>query len=211
MGLFFPEKSRTKKVKSHRINSVLYRVVTVTGLARQPYVSRARKCTGCLGTWQHNDPTLARTHCHERGCPNVSSTCASGRMLTAQLMAVRECEPSTKVASIRLDRARPTIGARWQHCSHTIYRAGRAPTFTHRPGALSRILEAEYLAAYGIRTATTCFRGLCTARSNPLLLPRLVDTMTMSDLEFCSWLTGTASLLPKRAEAMSEGQLGEDN
>jgi len=69
----------------------------------------------------------------------------------------------------------------------------------------------EYLAAYGIRTATTCFRGLCTARSNPLLLPRLVDTMTMSDLEFCSWLTGTASLLPKRAEAMSEGQLGEDN
>jgi len=68
----------------------------------------------------------------------------------------------------------------------------------------------EYLAAYGIRSATTCFRGLCTAQTDPLLLPRMLDTMTMSDLEFRSWLAGTAAFLPKRAEAMSEGQLVED-
>jgi peptidoglycan/xylan/chitin deacetylase (PgdA/CDA1 family) len=68
----------------------------------------------------------------------------------------------------------------------------------------------EYLEAYGIRSATTCFRGLCTAHTPPLLLPRLLDTMAISDLEFRSWVAGTASLLPKRAEAMSDGQLVED-
>jgi hypothetical protein len=69
----------------------------------------------------------------------------------------------------------------------------------------------EYLAAYGIRSATTCFRGLCTVRTHPLLLPRLVDTMVLSDLEFRSWLAGTAALLPQRTQAMSEDQLLSDS
>jgi peptidoglycan/xylan/chitin deacetylase (PgdA/CDA1 family) len=56
-----------------------------------------------------------------------------------------------------------------------------------------------YLADYGIRSATTCLAGLCTARTNPLLLPRLVDTTGTSELEFRAWLAGTASLLPARA------------
>jgi peptidoglycan/xylan/chitin deacetylase (PgdA/CDA1 family) len=68
----------------------------------------------------------------------------------------------------------------------------------------------DYLADYGIRSATTCFRGLCTARTHPLLLPRFLDTMGTSELEFRSWLAGTASFLPKRPEAMSTGQLVED-
>jgi peptidoglycan/xylan/chitin deacetylase (PgdA/CDA1 family) len=68
----------------------------------------------------------------------------------------------------------------------------------------------EYLAAYGMHSATTCFSGLCTARTHPLLLPRFLDTMTVSDLEFRSWLSGAASLLPRRVQAMSEGQLIED-
>jgi len=70
--------------------------------------------------------------------------------------------------------------------------------------------HAEYLAAYGIRSATTCERGLCTARTNPMLLPRLVDTMRMSELEFRAWLAGTASFLPQRAEALDESQLVEE-
>lgn len=56
----------------------------------------------------------------------------------------------------------------------------------------------QYLAEYGIRSATTCLSGLCTARTHPLLLPRLVDTTGMSDLEFRAWLAGTAALLPAR-------------
>ena len=57
----------------------------------------------------------------------------------------------------------------------------------------------ESLAAYGIRSATTCLPGICSRRTHPLLLPRLVDTSGMSELEFRGWLAGTASLLPGRA------------
>jgi peptidoglycan/xylan/chitin deacetylase (PgdA/CDA1 family) len=59
----------------------------------------------------------------------------------------------------------------------------------------------RYLADYGVRSATTCLPGLCTALTNPFLLPRLVDTTGMSDLEFRAWLAGTASLLPTRSQA----------
>jgi peptidoglycan/xylan/chitin deacetylase (PgdA/CDA1 family) len=68
----------------------------------------------------------------------------------------------------------------------------------------------EYLTAYGIRSATTCDRGMCTARTNPMLLPRLIDTMGMSELEFRAWLAGTASFLPQRAGALDAGQLVEE-
>ena len=67
-----------------------------------------------------------------------------------------------------------------------------------------------YLKDYGILSATTCKPGLCTVGANPLLLPRLVDTMGLSDVEFRAWLAGTAGLLPMRAHAMSEGQLVEE-
>jgi peptidoglycan/xylan/chitin deacetylase (PgdA/CDA1 family) len=68
----------------------------------------------------------------------------------------------------------------------------------------------EYLKEYGMLSATTCKTGLCTARTNPLLLPRLVDTMGLSGLEFRAWLAGTAALLPRRPYEMSEGQLVEE-
>ncbi len=64
-----------------------------------------------------------------------------------------------------------------------------------------------YLKEYGMLSAATCKPGLCTARTNPMLLPRLVDTMGLSDLEFRSWLAGTAGLLPTRPYEMSDGQL----
>lgn len=67
-----------------------------------------------------------------------------------------------------------------------------------------------YLKEYGILSATTCESGLCTAKTNPLLLPRLVDTAALSDLEFRAWLEGTAELLPRRAHEMTQGQLLEE-
>jgi peptidoglycan/xylan/chitin deacetylase (PgdA/CDA1 family) len=67
----------------------------------------------------------------------------------------------------------------------------------------------EHLTAYGIHTATTCLRGMCTPQTHPLLLPRFLDMMGVSDLEFRSWLAGTASLLPQRTVEMSEGLLAE--
>lgn len=64
-----------------------------------------------------------------------------------------------------------------------------------------------YLKEYGMLSATTCKPGLCAARTNPLLLPRLVDTTGLSDLEFRSWLDGAGELLPRRDAKMAEGQL----
>jgi hypothetical protein len=68
----------------------------------------------------------------------------------------------------------------------------------------------EHLKAYGILSATTCQPGFCTARTNPLLLPRLVDHMGLSDIEFRAWLEGAAGLLPHRPHTMSGGQLEEE-
>jgi peptidoglycan/xylan/chitin deacetylase (PgdA/CDA1 family) len=57
-----------------------------------------------------------------------------------------------------------------------------------------------FLEEYGMLSATTCRTGMCTTRSHPMLLPRLVDGMGMTDVEFCAWLTGTAEFLPRRNE-----------
>lgn len=70
---------------------------------------------------------------------------------------------------------------------------------------------AEYLESDHILSATTCKSGLCTPQSDRMFLPRLVDTMGLTDLEFRAWLTGSADLLPRRAYQMSEGQLMEED
>jgi len=63
-----------------------------------------------------------------------------------------------------------------------------------------------YLKQYGILSATTCTPGLCSDRTDPLLLPRMVDTSTNSDLEFRSWLAGTAQFLPRRSIEVNPGE-----
>lgn len=68
-----------------------------------------------------------------------------------------------------------------------------------------------YLKDYGILSATTCELGFCTRQTDPLVLPRLVDTMGLSDLEFRAWLQGPAELLPRKPYQMSEGQLLEED
>jgi len=67
-----------------------------------------------------------------------------------------------------------------------------------------------YLREYGILSATTCKPGLCTPKTDSLLLPRLVDTERLSDLEFRAWLAGTADLIPQRPYRMSGWQLGDE-
>lgn len=58
-----------------------------------------------------------------------------------------------------------------------------------------------WLAEAGVRTATTCETGYATRESEPLLLPRLLDVASLSDLEFEGWLTGVSAALPRRREA----------
>jgi len=60
-----------------------------------------------------------------------------------------------------------------------------------------------WLEEAGIVSATTCDVGFASRRSHPLLLPRLLDTSGLSDIEFEGWLTGVSTVLPRRKEAKS--------
>jgi len=55
-----------------------------------------------------------------------------------------------------------------------------------------------WLAEENVISATTCDVGLAGADTNPLLLPRVVETNGRTLLEFESWLTGVGDLLAIR-------------
>jgi peptidoglycan/xylan/chitin deacetylase (PgdA/CDA1 family) len=69
----------------------------------------------------------------------------------------------------------------------------------------SGIYRTEFLSwlrEAGVTTATTCDPGLASVRTEPLLLPRLVDTSFLSPLDVEGWLTGmSAFFMPRNASA----------
>jgi hypothetical protein len=69
------------------------------------------------------------------------------------------------------------------------------PSGAYRPEFLPW-LESEQIVS-----ATTCDTGFATRYSNPLLLPRLVDTTGRTDLNFESWLSGVGHFLSTRKRA----------
>ena len=69
------------------------------------------------------------------------------------------------------------------------------------PSGIYRPEFRSWLQMENVVSATTCDSGLASRRSNPFLLPRLVDTSDRSTLEFEGWLTGLASLLTVRKAA----------
>jgi peptidoglycan/xylan/chitin deacetylase (PgdA/CDA1 family) len=58
-----------------------------------------------------------------------------------------------------------------------------------------------WLRELGVRSATTCDTGIASPDTNPLLLPRLIDTSNLSPVEFESWMAGVGALLPIRAHS----------
>jgi peptidoglycan/xylan/chitin deacetylase (PgdA/CDA1 family) len=78
--------------------------------------------------------------------------------------------------------------------------AGERKHFCYPSGAY-RPEFLEWLKKEKIISATTCDTGLAAVNSNPLLLPRLVDTSERTDLEFESWLTGVGHLISRRKRA----------
>jgi peptidoglycan/xylan/chitin deacetylase (PgdA/CDA1 family) len=51
-----------------------------------------------------------------------------------------------------------------------------------------------------VRYATTCVPDLASRDSNPMLVPRFIDTMAQSETTFEAWVSGFAALLPRRSE-----------
>jgi peptidoglycan/xylan/chitin deacetylase (PgdA/CDA1 family) len=65
------------------------------------------------------------------------------------------------------------------------------------PSGVTNPRFLPWLRSLGVKSAVTCEPGLASDRTNPLLLPRVVDTFRLTRLEFGSWLTGGGALLPR--------------
>jgi peptidoglycan/xylan/chitin deacetylase (PgdA/CDA1 family) len=80
----------------------------------------------------------------------------------------------------------------------------QARHFCYPSGIFNDDLRA-WLADMRIISATTCDPGLASHNSNPLSLPRLVDTTNLSPIEFEAWLTGVAAAIPRRRRTYNRG------
>jgi peptidoglycan/xylan/chitin deacetylase (PgdA/CDA1 family) len=67
------------------------------------------------------------------------------------------------------------------------------------PSGVYRAEFLPWLQEQGVVSATTCDPGLASASNDPLLLPRIVDHSTFSDIELESWLVGLGERIPSRA------------
>jgi hypothetical protein len=58
-----------------------------------------------------------------------------------------------------------------------------------------------WLESRGIQSATTCEPQIVTPNTYRLRLPRVIDTMGMTDVEFRGWASGVSSFLPRRSRS----------
>jgi len=85
-------------------------------------------------------------------------------------------------------------------------REGRADHFCY-PGGMYLPEFVPWLDELGVRSGATCDAGLASQAHSPWLLPRLIDTATLSAVEFRAWVSGLASWLPKRPHAPPDWML----
>lgn len=57
----------------------------------------------------------------------------------------------------------------------------------------------HWLRQWGATSAVLCDRGLAQRQDDVMLIPRLLDTMQLTPLEFDCWLSGLAHYLPQRS------------
>ena len=88
--------------------------------------------------------------------------------------------------------------------AHLSTLAGSAPAHFCYPSGIYRKEFLPWLNDAGIVSATTCDAGLASPRSRALLLPRVIDTGHLTDVEFEGWLTGVGGMLPHRRHVITD-------
>jgi hypothetical protein len=76
---------------------------------------------------------------------------------------------------------------------------GRAARHFCYPGGIHYPELLLWLRQLDIESATTCQPGLATSDDEALALPRFLDHSGVTQVEFESWLTGVASVMPRRS------------
>lgn len=112
-----------------------------------------------------------------------------------QLHTHRHRSPLLREEFLReIDDNRRSIGA---------FSKGEARHFCYPSGFHVPQFRA-WLKERAIVSATTCVAGLASRRTDPLLLPRLVDATTLSLVEFAGWVSGVAFFLPHRPMVLQQ-------
>jgi len=81
---------------------------------------------------------------------------------------------------------------------------GKRPAHFCYPSGVYDLKFLPWLKEAGVVSGTTCDLGFASRNSDRLLLPRLLDNASLSSIEFESWLTGIAEVMPRRQEAKEE-------
>lgn len=76
--------------------------------------------------------------------------------------------------------------------------AGRPATHFCYPSGDVDPVFLPWLRDLEVETATTCMVGMAKSNHDPLLLPRYVDTMAQSEVQFESWLSGAGAMFRRR-------------
>jgi peptidoglycan/xylan/chitin deacetylase (PgdA/CDA1 family) len=80
-----------------------------------------------------------------------------------------------------------------------ITRSTAEPSHFCYPSGVHKSEFIPWLEEAGVISAVTCDLGIASRRSSSLLLPRVLDSGSVSSVEFEAWLTGVASFVPRRA------------
>ncbi|MGH9620453.1 MAG: polysaccharide deacetylase family protein [Bryobacteraceae bacterium] len=66
------------------------------------------------------------------------------------------------------------------------------------PGGACIPEYSTWLSQFGLQSAASCETGLASAASDPMLLPRVMETAHNTPLEVAGWITGVNAFLPVR-------------